>query len=280
LVLAIALALGITAAHAQTAADTEARTLYQRGASLYDEGRYEDAVLAWQQAYDLSPRPLLLYNIANALERLGRLGEALDALDRYRPSAGDDERTKVEARIDNLKRRVEEQRRREDENRRQTETREREELRRREAEAQALADREAEARQALARAEAAEAEAKKRNSKPHPAPIIVLASGGGVAAVGAVFEGLALGARQEAGNLCSADPVFCPTAAAPVLAKERSYAQAGDALVIAGGATAGVGLAFVIVDAVLRAGGKAPAVGFLPVGPRGGGGVILAGRFP
>ena len=55
-------------------ATTEARAkeLYENGAALYEEGRYEEAILAWEEAYRLSSRPVLLFNIANAYERLGR----------------------------------------------------------------------------------------------------------------------------------------------------------------------------------------------------------------
>ena len=97
-------------AHAQEDAnpdtDTRARELFQNGALLYEEGRYNDAIVAWQEAHDLSQRPGLLYNIANAQERLGMWREALDTLNRYRVYAPAEERESLNRRIANLERRL------------------------------------------------------------------------------------------------------------------------------------------------------------------------------
>lgn len=88
------------------AEDARARELYENGAILYEEGRYEDAVVAFEEAYRLSARPALLFNIANALERAGRWGEALDVLSRYRAYASAEERATLDRRITNLERRI------------------------------------------------------------------------------------------------------------------------------------------------------------------------------
>jgi len=82
LILTLALLLGMTGpAAAQKSADDErARELYDNGAILYEEGRYEDAIAAWKAAYDLSPKPLLLFNVANAYERIGGLLDAPEKL--------------------------------------------------------------------------------------------------------------------------------------------------------------------------------------------------------
>lgn len=90
-------------------ADQRARELYENGAVLYEEGRYEDAVAAWEEAWRLSGRPLLLYNMANAMERLGRWEEAMDLLNRYRAYAPADERDVLDRRIRNIERRAVEQ---------------------------------------------------------------------------------------------------------------------------------------------------------------------------
>lgn len=89
--------------------DERARELYENGAVLYEEGRYEDAVAAWEEAWRISGRPLLLYNMANAMERLGRWQEAMDLLHRYRAYAPADEREVLDRRIRNIERRVVEQ---------------------------------------------------------------------------------------------------------------------------------------------------------------------------
>ncbi len=86
--------------------DARARELYENGVILYKEGRYEDAIAAWREAWRLSRRPALLYNIANAQERLGQWKEALETLNRYRAFARASEREALDRRIRNLERRL------------------------------------------------------------------------------------------------------------------------------------------------------------------------------
>ena len=88
--------------------DARARELYENGAMLYEEGRYEDAIAAWEEAYDLSERPALLYNIANAYERIGDYEAALDALGRYRAYAPASERESLDRRLRNIEARMRE----------------------------------------------------------------------------------------------------------------------------------------------------------------------------
>jgi len=87
--------------------EARARELFENGRLLFQEGHYEEAILAWQASWDTSEHPLLLYNIASALERLERWEEARDALNRYRAYAPADEREALEARIFALERRME-----------------------------------------------------------------------------------------------------------------------------------------------------------------------------
>jgi tetratricopeptide (TPR) repeat protein len=93
---------------AADADDARARELYENGADLYEEGRYDDAVAAWEESYRLSNKALLLYNIANAEERAGRYSDALEHLNRYRAFATADERAILDRRITNLDRRIQE----------------------------------------------------------------------------------------------------------------------------------------------------------------------------
>lgn len=108
-VLSGALASGAATASAQlqTSADRQALAFYEQGSTAYTEGRYEDAVRAFVQAYELSPRPLLLFNLANAYERMGAHREAIPMLEGYLPHAPADERPVLETRIANLRARVE-----------------------------------------------------------------------------------------------------------------------------------------------------------------------------
>lgn len=82
--------------------------LFENGAILYDEGQYEQAVSAWEESYRISGEPLILYNMANAHERLNHLEHALELYNEYRAYATSDERETLERRIRNLERRVEE----------------------------------------------------------------------------------------------------------------------------------------------------------------------------
>jgi tetratricopeptide (TPR) repeat protein len=90
----------------QAEKDERARELFQNGRALYDEGQYEAAIEAWTVAYELSPKPLLLFNLTSAHERLGHLEIALETLNKYRVYAAADERNTLESRIRNLEKRI------------------------------------------------------------------------------------------------------------------------------------------------------------------------------
>ncbi|MCB9659771.1 MAG: hypothetical protein H6726_19135 [Sandaracinaceae bacterium] len=63
--------------------DLDARALAAMAARAYESGAFLRAFELYRAAYDLSPRPALLYNIALAADRLGALNEAADAYGRY-----------------------------------------------------------------------------------------------------------------------------------------------------------------------------------------------------
>ena len=86
--------------------DARARLLFDNGHQLYMEGRYEDALAAWTEAYALSQRPLILFNMANAYERNGQLEKAVAVLNRYRAYAQPDEQEVILRRIKNMEQRL------------------------------------------------------------------------------------------------------------------------------------------------------------------------------
>ena len=86
--------------------DEYARELYENGLYQFENGQYEQAITAWQTAYELSERHRLVYNIASAQERLGLWQEALDSLTLYRTYAPREEWTALERRIVNIERRI------------------------------------------------------------------------------------------------------------------------------------------------------------------------------
>jgi hypothetical protein len=56
----------------------------------YAAGRFEESVRLLEDAYGISPLPKLLYNLARALERAQRTGEAIQTYRRYLDSPGRD----------------------------------------------------------------------------------------------------------------------------------------------------------------------------------------------
>jgi len=90
-VMAATLALGAAAAHADDARE-RAGALVDQGVALYRASEYRSALVRFEQAYDVYPSPKILFNLASALERLGRHAEAAQLYDRFlidTASAGD-----------------------------------------------------------------------------------------------------------------------------------------------------------------------------------------------
>lgn len=86
--------------------DARARELFELGDRLYQHGQYDAAIDAFQEAWRLSHRPLMLFNLANAQERAGYLAEAVASLEGYVDHAPADERIAIENRIAALRERI------------------------------------------------------------------------------------------------------------------------------------------------------------------------------
>jgi len=242
--------------------DNRARELFENGARLYDEGLYDDAITAWQEAYRLSPdRHLLLFNMANAYERLGRYQEALDHLNRYRALAPKDERETLERRIRAIERRMAELKERAAKG----------------SDVDPLLDTSGSQLTVTSTSSAK----KGGGDGPHPAGIALLAGGGAGLAVGGIFGGLALNERASAQSLCvvtAGDATLCPTEAKEHIDQDRTYSAVGDIAMIAGGVALGAGVIVLVVEAT-GGGGQANNLRVLPsVGP-GGAAVTFEGRF-
>jgi hypothetical protein len=63
--------------------DQQARSLFEKGRQAYGDGQYRDAWAYFHQAYQLSGRPELLYNIGQTADRLGQDADALRAFRMY-----------------------------------------------------------------------------------------------------------------------------------------------------------------------------------------------------
>ncbi|MDH5670907.1 MAG: hypothetical protein OEZ06_02100 [Myxococcales bacterium] len=80
--------------------DRKARERFEQGRSAYEEGRYRDAWEHFREAYLLSGRPQLLYNVGQSADRLRLDAQALDAFRLYLKHLPDAEnRREVENRI-------------------------------------------------------------------------------------------------------------------------------------------------------------------------------------
>lgn len=86
-----------------------ARLKFEEGRRAYQQGDYEQAIEAWKAAYELDPRPRLLYNLSQAHERYGKLQEAVAHLERYLEESPPDDpnRDRAHARLSSLRERLE-----------------------------------------------------------------------------------------------------------------------------------------------------------------------------
>lgn len=66
-----------------TRRDQEARSLFDAGRLAFEDGRFEEALAAFERAYQLSQRSGLLYNIGTAAERLHHYDRAIEAFEQY-----------------------------------------------------------------------------------------------------------------------------------------------------------------------------------------------------
>lgn len=195
-----------------------ARELHENGRALFDEGAYEQAILAWQEAYDLTKRHALLYNIAGAAERMADYDRAIQALTTYRAFASEDEKDSLARRMRSLERQ------------------------RDEAEAKASQPAAAPAPQPADVATAPEpaVKARKRGTGQRIA-------GGALLGVGAagIGTGIALGvlssSRKSAGAANCLESGLCLADARPDLEASRSLGLGADVALGAGIVTAGLG---------------------------------------
>jgi tetratricopeptide (TPR) repeat protein len=209
---------------AQHMDDERARSHFEAGRNLYDAGAFERAGQEFEEAYALSSRPELLYNIYVAFRDAGDVRKARDALRTYLTEMTNaPDRANLEARLESLESQAAaleeteqaDRERRENEERRQRE----EEERRREAEAAA-------------------------ESGPSIAPWIVAGAGAAMLLAGAVTGVLALGAVGDIEDECEND--ICPSSyeeleedrdSARTLVRVTDYLLLGGTIVLAAGVT-------------------------------------------
>jgi len=224
-------------------ADPEARAkeLYQNGALLYEEGRYEDAIVAWEEAYRLSERPALLFNIANAQERVGRWREALDTLNRYRAYANASQREQLDRRIANLERRLRDQ-----------------------------GDAPDPVGVGNSGANTSGGNTASGGGGAPVLPLVLMGGGALLTGAGGVFAFRAVGARGAAASGCTqaSGGTWCLDLVGDELQRDRSSSLVADLGFVLGGAALATGAVLFVLDL-----DGAPAVGVRP------GGLVIQGQF-
>lgn len=100
------LCAAVAPARAMTEEDERAKAHFLAGQSYYDQASYTDALREFNEAYRISKKPALLYNIARCFEGLDQLDDAVRMLERYlQEDPQTPDRTAVETRIANLEQR-------------------------------------------------------------------------------------------------------------------------------------------------------------------------------
>lgn len=90
-----------------TTADDLARRHFESGAAYLEESDYDNALRAFEKAYELSKRPEILLNIASLQERRGNVAGAISALKDYLAVAPNGQHAETaQLRIQNLERRL------------------------------------------------------------------------------------------------------------------------------------------------------------------------------
>lgn len=260
----------------KAAADQRARELFQKGDTAYAEGRYEEALAAFSEAYELSGRAQLLFNVSNALERLGRYQEAVDALEKYLSSGKAKDRDVVQKRLANLKKRVDEQKKEQEKLAKDEEEKRRKEEEERQKREAAQGGGPGGGGTTGPSGSSAPKEPPKADTPM--LPWFLIGGGGVVFATGAVFGILTLGARSEAQNGCTDTPSghLCSRDASSAIDREKTFGLVADIGMLSGLVLAGVGTYFLLTNKPnheLKAAGPHVKIGVRP------GGLVVGGAF-
>ncbi len=275
--LGLAMGAGIPRSAAATVlepseADIErARELYENGVSLFDEGSYEGAALAFERAYELSEDNNLLYNIALAYDRNGDFEQAIEYLDRYRALAPKSERDELLRKKKSLVRRLEKQQEAEANGESGDED---------EGEDEGLDD---ELGDELSDSEAddgAEPPPKKARRFP-PAAWALTATAAVGFGLGTGFGVASLGNSRRGAEGCTdaGANTFCQSSSGDAIKRSRTFAVVAD-VSFAVGAAATVGVVIVVALAVRKSKkAKADDVAVAPLLSPHGAGLALRRRF-
>jgi tetratricopeptide (TPR) repeat protein len=248
--MAFALLLSMeAAAKERSKSDEAARQFFKAGERHYTGGRYEDAAIAFEEAYRLSKRPELLFNLGNTYERMGQYRQAADYLAEFLQRARDmlspEDFIAVQGRVTRL---------------RQTAAQEEAEAKAELERAAAKVREEVEQRRALedARRQAEEARRASEQAALRQAagpqinwPAWVFAAAGAAGAGTAIVFGvLSLNAKSRAAKSCadSGGGVLCQANGADAVSNEQSLAMVTDIALGVGAVGAGLALYFFLTE--------------------------------
>ena len=79
-----------------------ASVLYKNGQDLIEEGMYNEALMAWEEAYAITKNNVMLKHIARAQEAQGEYGSAIENIYKYRAFAPHDEQEALKEWLANL----------------------------------------------------------------------------------------------------------------------------------------------------------------------------------
>ncbi|MBW2458714.1 MAG: tetratricopeptide repeat protein [Deltaproteobacteria bacterium] len=259
----------------------EAKRLFNQAHLAYRRGDYEEAILKWEQSYELSKEPLIFESIANAYERLGDPRRALEHLQKWREKAPRREHKSLDSRIENLQSRIT----RLEEEERATEQ---EEEARRQEEADRLAQDHEERRQN-------EQEDTSAAGGPSTMEILgysLIGVGGAAVIAGVVMDIVAGTTRPSEDEACTEQggSLLCRDALRDDIETSNQLAIAGDITWIAGAAMAagGVIVLFTLVEPGDAGDGTDDDEStdpseldarLLPFAGPAGGGLVLTGQF-
>lgn len=201
----------------------QARALYDLSATAYEAGRFQEAVDLLRHAYELAPKPVLLFNLARAYEGIGDSANAIDAYEAYlkaEPKAAD--RGSIEQRLATLRK----------------ELADRAALQQQRDEAMRRA--EEERRRAIE--EKKKADAAEARSKTSAVPWVLLGTG-----AGGVVTGIVLGVISRSHYQSAVDEPYRAPAAASY-ASAKTYATAANVGLVVGGVVAAGGLTWGLVQ--------------------------------
>jgi tetratricopeptide (TPR) repeat protein len=233
----------------------EAKRLFNKGHLAYKDGNYEEAILKWQRAVELSKEPLIHESLSNAYERLGKLEKAIDHLARWREEAPEKEQARLDTRLENLALRLAEQ---------QAEEQARQEAEQKRKADEAERKRKADEAERKRKREAEEAERRRREQQAGQSldwlPWTVIGVGGAAVIAGVVMDAVAAGKRPDTdvGCIDNDGGLLCRAEQRDDIESSNSLAIAGDVTWIAGSAVAATG---VVLLFVLDSGDDASATG-------------------